>query len=965
MKKLFTLLTLLLCVVGGVKAETETIFSANPKAAWSVPASTTDSEITSSYATITGGKMYLTNQQTKAIDMIKSQGELAFQHANNNTFFKVVLDNALQAGDVISARMQSRTDTELGLWFSTATSRPGTAPTSKIVLATAASQAWVTAPTYTVTAGDGICGETTFYIYRHTGKSTYFNTLTISREVASKEVISSTITGININGASWDISGLINNTATIGDAYAGPPTVDFVYVENYSDNTSSSNKTESIVAVKNGANYQATSTALTNNITLTFTNVSNVLFSMTDPTAPTEALASKTSSAVTATFSPGGSATVYNGHKSNTAQMVYNDAINLNGSGDSYFKASFPAALTEGDVIDCSNHSGSFYVWYSDNKTNSTTLPYTIPAKSDLIGKKTIYLKKNGAYDFTWLTITRPKVITSQTFAGVKEGETTLTETTDYTVSETTITLTEAHKALIAPTNIKLINHISYDDATTEDQDVDVTLAKNEDYFEGTATIGATTYTVKVPVDTSVPVLSLSASSGSISLNSYTPTGSVKVTLTGSNLTDGTYDAPTAEGVTISPATYTVTDGTASQEFTITSTENTAASTNIVFTYEGAESQTYTLSYTKTAKRSLLQTNVTEATTWDWKKAGTNTVELSASTSPTNAEEFVMAELPEVNNDENFNSQALKIQTQYPTRGTSYYFQGYSIKFNTTVPGTINVTFSNTGGSRPYRYLRVNGALTSYKSGDGTMVEATGIFVPAGEVAIDFYIPDASDPQERFGDVVGTTMCRVNKIVFTPVTETTVTINNGTGYRTFASKYPTDWTEVTGVEAYTASVADKKVSFTKVTGEVPAGEGLLLKGADDTYTIPVCADIPAAIENAFVGVTSATTIENPDIFVLMNGTKGVGFYRTTADSFTVGANTAYLPASVAEGRSFIGFDDETTGISATLNDRSAEGRLQGKKGEMINDKFIYNLNGQRVEKPAKGLYIVNGKKYVK
>jgi len=194
MKKLFTLLTLAVLSIGSAWAADEIIFSANPTAAWSVPASTTDAEITSTYATITGGKMYLTNNQSDAKDMLKKQGgEYAFQHTSNDTFFKVVLDKALEAGDVISARMQSRTDTDLGLWFSTATSRPSES-TSKIVLATASSQAWVTAPTYTVTTGDGICGETTFYIYRHTGKSTYFNTFVITRPVAETKVATPTYT---------------------------------------------------------------------------------------------------------------------------------------------------------------------------------------------------------------------------------------------------------------------------------------------------------------------------------------------------------------------------------------------------------------------------------------------------------------------------------------------------------------------------------------------------------------------------------------------------------------------------------------------------------------------------------------------------------------------------------------------------------------------------------------------------
>ena len=52
----------------------------------------------------------------------------------------------------------------------------------------------------------------------------------------------------------------------------------------------------------------------------------------------------------------------------------------------------------------------------------------------------------------------------------------------------------------------------------------------------------------------------------------------------------------------------------------------------------------------------------------------------------------------------------------------------------------------------------------------------------------------------------------------------------------------------------------------------------------------------------------------------------------------------------------IEFEDETTGISdaSHLND----------KGQMINDKRgeVYNLNGQRLTSPRKGLNIINGHK---
>ena len=183
MKKIFTLIAVAMMAMGA-NAQT-TIFSATPNADltenWTVPAGSTDLEITSAQATITGGKMFATSQQEADKEMIKKQGgEYAFQHTNNNTFFKVVLDAALQAGDVISARMQSRTDTDLGLFFGDTDSRPGSTTTA-INLATAAEQAWGDAPTYTVAADDAICGEKTFYIFRATGKSTYFNTFKITR----------------------------------------------------------------------------------------------------------------------------------------------------------------------------------------------------------------------------------------------------------------------------------------------------------------------------------------------------------------------------------------------------------------------------------------------------------------------------------------------------------------------------------------------------------------------------------------------------------------------------------------------------------------------------------------------------------------------------------------------------------------------------------------------------------------
>ena len=170
------------------------------------------------------------------------------------------------------------------------------------------------------------------------------------------------------------------------------------------------------------------------------------------------------------------------------------------------------------------------------------------------------------------------------------------------------------------------------------------------------------------------------------------------------------------------------------------------------------------------------------------------------------------------------------------------------------------------------------------------------------------------------------------------------------GYATYCSPYPLNF-EGTGLTAYIAQKNGETIKFTPVN-QVPANTGVLLKGDEGSYNIPVIASA-ATVDNVLVGVTVDTSIE-ADNFVLMNGTKGVGFYKTK-NAFTVGANTAYLPASVAEGRTFIGFDDDaqTTGIQAVNSEK------------ITMNGAIYNLNGQRVEKATKGLYIVNGKKTVK
>ena len=458
-------------------------------------------------------------------------------------------------------------------------------------------------------------------------------------------------------------------------------------------------------------------------------------------------------------------------------------------------------------------------------------------------------------------------------------------------------------------------------------------------------------------ISSDAPVFSSSSDALALAVNPISTTKSATFTLSGRNLTDGTYNltVPTVDGLSVLPTSFTVTNGACSQEFTVTytSTADVAeAVANITATVDGITS-TVAVTYSSVANL-FTQTAITGATTWDWSKYGVKEIN-------TNGTEFYREEILVANvsfygfdnpADAFGPAQALTLNGDYIVRD-SKYCQITSAKFTTTVPGMLKVVFSNTGGNRPYRYLYVNGKDTGVGSNSGTAVTASNIYVPAGDVELTAIVDPNADETYNPGS---SSFMRINSIEFTTLPEnTTVKIDNGTGYRTFTSKYPTDWSLVNGVSAYTASVSGNTVSFTKVTGAVPAGEGLLLKADDATvteaYTVPIPTETPAAVTNALIGVTKETEVSDIGIFVLLNGGQGIGFYKTT-QPFTVGANTAYLPGETAPARTFIGFESgEMTGIEGIAQSASAIGNY-------------VDLQGRHVAQPTKGLYIVNGKKVV-
>lgn len=183
------------------------------------------------------------------------------------------------------------------------------------------------------------------------------------------------------------------------------------------------------------------------------------------------------------------------------------------------------------------------------------------------------------------------------------------------------------------------------------------------------------------------------------------------------------------------------------------------------------------------------------------------------------------------------------------------------------------------------------------------------------------------------------------------------------GWATYCSPYALDFSSSIDNldDAYIVTGGENGVlAKTSVNGStVPANTGLLLKGTAGTLTIPVVASsLTDVSDNILEGVTSATEIAAGTGWVLM-ASPSLGFYKN-ANAFTVGANTAYIPLSKlpepsVNARGFFSlFGDETTSISEEYKVKSEE----------LTTAPTYNLQGQRVAQPTKGMYIVNGKKVV-
>jgi hypothetical protein len=289
-----------------------------------------------------------------------------------------------------------------------------------------------------------------------------------------------------------------------------------------------------------------------------------------------------------------------------------------------------------------------------------------------------------------------------------------------------------------------------------------------------------------------------------------------------------------------------------------------------------------------------------------------------------NIDGFTLAKRIKINKDVDATTRYIKFKVAGPCIITVYGMTGSSSKtrvLGIKVAGTEVATLSHSGsdmGKKTYTYTGTDEAdvVLFCKDGDGTF------------------------------NVHGIT---VSNIAATA---------SAYKWSTFVSDKPLTFDGLDGIEAYIVTDhSEANLVKTQMTGTVPANTPLLIKGtASTTYYIPMAGGSTTDVDSNKLkaGNGSAVTYEEGKTkYVLGIKSEKATFLKIVGTPATVPVGKAYLEFDEDIAAPTLSFDtDNTTGIDEVRNQKE-DVRVE-----------CYNLNGQRVVNPTKGLYIVNGKKVI-
>ncbi len=248
---------------------------------------------------------------------------------------------------------------------------------------------------------------------------------------------------------------------------------------------------------------------------------------------------------------------------------------------------------------------------------------------------------------------------------------------------------------------------------------------------------------------------------------------------------------------------------------------------------------------------------------------------------------------------------------------------------------STSITFANGGTARNIKVYRNGVELVTPTSTESCTIE--------GDASNDYMIAIVSNQTSGDGALKSITIVGATKETITPAKE----------YTTLTSANALDFTG-SSIEAYIVKdddASDGVITLTQVN-KVPANTGLVLKASEPGTAVNVPflkGDADDVTGNKMTGsATEKTEITANGGYILKDGK----FHPANAGSLAKGK--AYLKIAVSVAAPVMSFDSE--GSSTTAIDTIEK--------STIKNGVYYNLAGQRVAQPTKGLYIVNGKKVI-
>ncbi len=165
------------------------------------------------------------------------------------------------------------------------------------------------------------------------------------------------------------------------------------------------------------------------------------------------------------------------------------------------------------------------------------------------------------------------------------------------------------------------------------------------------------------------------------------------------------------------------------------------------------------------------------------------------------------------------------------------------------------------------------------------------------------------------------------------------------GYSTFACNVNV---QLTGATAYRGEISDNVLTLYEITdNKIPAGEGVVIKDNDDTYSFAKLSTEPAAITNDLIGCVEATTPEAGMNFVLSEHENEAAFYEFRGTQ--IPAHKAYLniPAAAQAPKRIRMVTDTATDVeNVQQSEISSQKVLRDGQVIIIRNGVEYNVAGQ-------------------